>query len=132
MPITENLMGFGFECGDGWHELIETLSEQLESLIRRFVGEYPNCIFVPCATQVKEKYGSLCFYMSSATDEMFDWIDQAECLSEEICEECGKESRIKRKLGGWYYRNLCLHCFMEIKGQRERGIWCNHVIATEQ
>ena len=52
-----------FECEDGWFELIKELSAELLKII-----DETDC---SCrASQVKEKYGTLRFYMDTETDEM--------------------------------------------------------------
>jgi len=61
----------------------------------------------PRASQVKEKFGTLSFYMSSATDEMWDLISEAERKSGETCEDCGAPGR--RRGGGWIV-TLCDEC----------------------
>lgn len=81
---------FPFECGDGWYNLLDDLSAKLEAMIIPFVEDpdYPQD-GIPYATQVKEKYGTLRFYMSTSTDEMDDAIEEAEFESANICEVCG-------------------------------------------
>lgn len=69
---------FGFECGDGWFELIHTLAQSL--------SQYPDLR----ATQVKEKFGGLRFYAAGiAPDEAWQAMASAEDRSCEICEKCG-------------------------------------------
>lgn len=93
--IRSSCMAFGFECGDGWYELIRELSEKLCPLVekakRKLSDEFE---FEPKASQVKEKYGELRFYMDYATDEMFDLICEYEDRSGKICEVCGKPGGI--------------------------------------
>jgi len=45
---------------------------------------------LPYATQVKEKFGLLRFYVSYATEQHHEFIRMAEYLSERTCEVCGK------------------------------------------
>ena len=73
----ESCMAFGFEVGDGWFDIINELSAKLEPL-------------GAVATQVKEKYGTLRFYVHTADEEAFDYIDDAELASESTCEMCGR------------------------------------------
>lgn len=56
-PIILNLMNGGFECGDGWFNLIYELSKKIEEQNDKIAD--PNDYFI--AMQVKEKYGSLEF-----------------------------------------------------------------------
>ena len=93
-------MCWGFSCGDGWFELIWDLSSKLEPLIEQWITENPeHKDSHPRASQVKEKFGSLRFYMSCGTDEMYNLISEAESKSYQTCESCGKEGKLRR--GGW-------------------------------
>jgi len=83
-----------FDCGDGWFDLIDRLSMKLEALINEFKLLNPDCEIIPYVTQVKEKYGVLCFYSSCFTDTMCLLIDEAEFESCHICEICGKEGKL--------------------------------------
>lgn len=97
-PLTESLMGFGFECGDGWFELIKELSEKLEPLGVE-------------ALQVKEKWGTLRFYLTNATDEAWDLVEAAEEASESICEECGAPGKMRDE--HLWVLTLCDQCDKE-------------------
>jgi hypothetical protein len=70
---------FDFECGDGWFELIDNLCSLL------MIDE----TLTPVATQVKEKFGTLRFYVNEATDYQYELIDRANTLSQNTCEVCG-------------------------------------------
>lgn len=89
-PLTHSLMGFGFECGDGWFELIKKLCEDIQALNRDKDFE---------VMQVKEKYGSLRFYCYGSDDAIYDLIEKAEKDSETICENCGKIGSIDYDAG---------------------------------
>jgi len=78
----------GFEVADGWFELIHNLSSKLEALILKLQQENPDEP-LPCVVQVKEKFGTLRFYLSSSTDEMESLINEAEELSSRTCDQCG-------------------------------------------
>lgn len=64
----------------------------------------------PAASQVKEKFGTLRFYLTSGTDEMYDLIHEAEAKSATTCEDCGTPG--KRRGGGWIL-TLCDQCAKE-------------------
>jgi hypothetical protein len=88
-------MCWGFP-GDGWEPLIRRLSEKLERAIAAMPeGERPR------AAQVKEKFGTLRFCMTSETEEMSAWIQEAEDESAETCETCGAPGKLRGK--GWLY-----------------------------
>lgn len=61
----------------------------------------------PRASQVKEKFGGLRFYMTSHTEGMDELIREAEALSEKTCEECGGPGKLNST--GWI-RCLCREC----------------------
>ncbi len=92
-PITQSLMAFGCECGDGW-----------EPLLRRLFGQLSAGVVL---TQVKEKWGGLRVYFYGATDAEYDLIDAAERASLTICEVCGQPG--KPNPTGWI-STLCDSC----------------------
>lgn len=100
-PLTESLMAFGFECGDGWFSLIKELCEKLKALKLKDFR----------VLQVKEKYGGLRFYTGSVetkkADEVFRLIDEAGGKSYTICEACGKPGQPNKD--GWI-ETLCESC----------------------
>jgi len=85
-------MMWGFECGPGWEPLIRNLSRELEAEILKIPEVHREYI---CASQVKEKYGTLRFYCHSETDEMSRIIRYYEHKSAETCEECGKTGTLR-------------------------------------
>lgn len=91
-------MCWGFECCDGWEPLIRGLCESLMKIAKE-EGAPP-----PVASQVKEKFGGLRFYVHSATERMWDAIANAEYESEKICEFCGEPGAPNDS--GWI-RTLC-------------------------
>ena len=70
---------------------------------------------VPVASQVKEKFGGLRFYVNGAIDKHWNYISFAESMSYRTCEECGAPG--KRYTDGWH-RTLCdIHADMDGRGQ---------------
>jgi hypothetical protein len=57
--------------------------------------------------QVKEKYGGLRFYVNGGNVDTDKLISEAEALSYEICEVCGKKG--KPNEDGWI-STLCKKC----------------------
>ncbi len=107
--MRQTCMCWGFSCGDGWYEIIREAAEKLEPLIAKYKKTYPgDCR--PRASQVKEKFGTLRFYMSSQTDEMCPIIDEVESKSCVTCEDCGKKGKLRT--GGWLV-TLCNKCNKE-------------------
>lgn len=92
-PFTQ----FGFECNDGWFDLIDRLSAELEAIIvampERERKQY-HCL------QCKEKFGTLRFYILYDEDgKMFEAIMRAEGRSAITCEECGGIGKLRER--GW-------------------------------
>jgi hypothetical protein len=95
-------MCWGFECGDGWFDLIKRLSERLKEISERTGDDIQ-------AEQVKEKYGTLRFYINGGDEEAYKTIDKAERESEHTCELCGNNAgRLTEQFGWW--RVLCQKC----------------------
>ena len=67
-PMTQSCMYWGFSCGDGWFDLIDTLCARLQ-----FATDHNKAPQV-VATQVKEKWGMLCFYYWGATTNKAAWL----------------------------------------------------------
>jgi hypothetical protein len=122
-------MCWGFSCGEGWFKIIYDLSEKLEAEILKLPPEErPYC----CASQVKEKYGTLRFYLSASTDEMEKLISEACKKSARTCEECGKRGCV-RVDGGWYFTACKKHSRGAPKAwtwwdrlKFKLGRWCLH------
>lgn len=100
LPLSETGMCWGFECGDGWFDLLWQLSQALEGEARQ-QGLNPDADEWPCATQVKEKFGGLRFYMRHETSAMTALIENAETLSERTCDVCGQSGIQSRSTSGW-------------------------------
>lgn len=85
----ESLMCWGFDCGDGWFELIWKLSTDIENAAK-CDGLDPDGDEWPEAVQVKQKFGALRFYVRNASDAIRNMIAKAVEESERICEATGK------------------------------------------
>jgi len=86
--VQESLMSIGFDCGDGWFDLIWTLSQKIEDMARK-AGLEPQSNGWPEAIQVKQKMGTLRFYLDNPTETMTALIRKAEQDSAKTCETCG-------------------------------------------
>ena len=123
-----------FACGDGWFPLIHKLSADIENEAMR-TGTRMESEQWPQAIQVKEKFGTLRYYIVAPDAEdrdskielsveargglmsfrpvakakgIFDLIEAAESASGSICEECGQPASLLSN-GGWW-RTLCRPC----------------------
>jgi len=113
----ETCMYWGFSCGDGWYWLIDKLCSQLQwnTDKNNQNGEYPQVV----AAQVKEKFGTLRFYVEGATREQYGVIGFAENLSRYICEDCGTTKNMGQT-SGWI-KNICEDCSKDNKNPWKRN-----------
>ena len=93
-PMNQTAMCWGFDTGDGWLKLVDDLSYKIQE--RCTQEGYTDVV----ATQVKEKYGSLRFYINHGVDFIYELIDAAEAKSMSICELCGNPGELYTD--GWY------------------------------
>ena len=63
------------------------------------------------ASQVKEKYGTLRFYLTGGTEEMYAIIHKAESQSSKTCEECGKPGKVRGKM---WLSTRCAACWKKV------------------
>lgn len=94
--------GIIFECAHGWYDIIDELSVKIENILEKYENDDMYAI------QVKEKYGTLRFYMSCETNEIVELIDEAEALSSQVCETCGAPAKMR---GVCWIEVKCDKCF---------------------
>lgn len=99
--LKNNLMAFGFDCGEGWYPLIHELLNKIQDIADRDGIDLQ-------VVQIKEKFGSLRVYMNWETDEVSNLIEAYERKSVTICEVCGKPGELKRDRG--WYSTTCAVC----------------------
>jgi len=78
---------FGIECGSGW----KSLYEPIIALCKK---ENVDIL------QIKEKFGTLRFYVANISPFLDDEIRKAEIASQNICEICGSSGKL-RNSNGW-------------------------------
>lgn len=132
-------MFWGFETGDGWYGIIRRLSERLTELDAKHSRWYRRLWAWVCwiaeslgrrrwytvwyalrcgwpesstiATQVKEKFGGLRFYISGGSEEAYTAIDEAAAESYRTCEHCGEPGKCNER--GWL-ATLCDNCRADV------------------
>jgi hypothetical protein len=108
-------MNFGFEHGDGWFKLVWNLCEDLDKLEKERWAKIPADEKASLllkgedsglrVVQVKEKFGTLRFYVDNADDAMYKRIHKAEHDSSSVCEICGKPAKLDESMA--WVRTLC-------------------------
>ena len=131
--MQETCMCWGFECGDGWFDLLDQLMGNIQHHIdwkekqRNWAIEWnkenpnepreiPDLVSQVTLDQVKEKFGTLRFYYSGGDDRIDGMVTLAEGMSGVICEGCGNPG--KRRGGGWIH-TYCEPC--ETKREEQRA-----------
>lgn len=96
----ESCFSFGFECGNGWEGIIRQAASRLEKINEGL----PEDQWIRAA-QIKEKYGTLRFYLHNVNVDVADLAyaitENAELLSESTCETCGALGELRGR--GWVY-----------------------------
>lgn len=135
---SETLMCFGLTCGDGWYNIIDNLckliSEEVEDTPRRIehikaILEKTDISFKQReifdnllktlessrvedvqVVQVKEKYGTLSFYVNNYNEKIRGYIEFAGLMSGCTCETCGLPG--KPTTSRWI-KTMCPKCESE-------------------
>lgn len=117
-PMTETCMCWGFDCGDGWFNILKNLMNEIQHHIDWREKQHNWAIqwneenpdkprkvpeLVPQVTldQVKEKFGTLRFYYTGGDDVIDGMVRMAESMSGVTCETCGNVGELRDE--GWYY-----------------------------
>jgi len=114
----ESCLGRGFECGNGWMPLIDSLCHNIQTHIdghNKYLQKGEKIIPQFIATQVKEKFGALRIYHDGGDDYCRGLVDMAASWSWNACELCGKGG--KRHVGhtkGWI-GSICDECSEKTK-----------------
>ena len=99
---------FGLEINAGWYPLVEDLICKIEGRLaeKQALGlldpDYPFSV-----QQIKEKFGTLRFYVYGADDTIYGWINEAEAKSASVCEFCGGDGKL---CGSSWIHTLCESC----------------------
>lgn len=106
--LQNNLMSFGWECDKGWYPIIQELIDRLNNLKS---SSRLEDIYV---LQIKEKFGTLRFYVSGGNDDSDSLITYYEGLSEHVCEKCGEFYTSRLRVKNHWYKTLCDKCAKEL------------------
>jgi len=95
---------FGFDCGDGWYHILDTLMGSIKHH-QKFKKIEPIKI-----KQIKEKFGTLSFYYTGGDEYIHGLVSMASSMSARTCECCGTTDGVGMTSGGWYSVS-CEDCF---------------------
>ena len=126
--MMETTMCWGFECGDGWFKILDSLMSNIQHYTDwnndNFAKGYKQYKQVPQVTldQVKEKFGTLRFYYTGGDAYISGMVSLAESLTAVTCESCGNVG--KTRGGGWVH-TYCEPCeeAREIARAKETEEW---------
>ena len=112
----------GIDCGPGWLPLVAALCDRLQWYCDHHRIKYPE------VRQIKDKFGSLCFYIDSENYHgnmgkgVYSIIGDYEAMSRYVCEECGTTVDV-----GWctgWIKSVCQPCFdSKIKARWPDRVW---------
>jgi len=112
-PMQETCMCWGFDCGDGWFNILDQLMGNIQHHIdwnnKNFEKGYAQYKQVTQVTldQVKEKFGTLRFYYTGGDDIIDGMVRMAESMSGVMCEECSAPAKTH---GPGWIRTICTPC----------------------
>jgi hypothetical protein len=86
--MTETAMCWGFDCDDGWFQILNQLCNNIQHHIN-WKNKDGEVVAQVVADQVKEKFGTLRFYYTGGDDYISGLVSMAESMSGVTCEECG-------------------------------------------
>ena len=128
--MKETCMCWGFECGDGWFNILDQLMSNIQHHIdwkekqRNWAvtfnskdkpeefREVPELIPQVTLDQVKEKLGTLRFYYTGGDEYIRGMVTMAESMSGTTCETCGNVGKFRGK--SWFYTSCDEH---NLKGE---------------
>ena len=105
---TGSCMDFGLQCGSGWFPLLGRLLAKIEAhLAEKYAAGFRDPDYGFRIDQIKEKFGTLRFYVGGGDDQIFQWIVDAEQESARTCELTGLSGTLHTKRGGFWLQTLC-------------------------
>jgi len=107
--LYRNLREFGFECEDGWFDLIQQLSAEIVNAAEK-EAILPNSEKYPSIIILKQKFGELrVSFEEPISDRFEELVGKASQQSVKICEQCGAPGQPKNGERGWV-KTLCEQC----------------------
>ena len=120
-PMQETCMCWGFDCGDGWFNILDQLMGNIQHHID-WKNKKEEVVAQVTLDQVKEKFGTLRFYYTGGDDVIDGMVRMAESMSGVTCEECSAPA--KTHGSGWIC-TICASCeeARELARQKANEEW---------
>lgn len=101
LPMNQTCMCWGISHSDGWYDILDRLCNLIQWHVDQ--KDLPQVE----AVQVKEKFGTLRFYVNHQDDYISGCIAMAESMSARTCELCGKPGKLYSR--GWWVTRCLEH-----------------------
>ena len=88
LPMTQTCMCWGIDTGDGWYQIIDELCGKIQEHVTSIKRKTHRKFSIE-ATQVKEKFGALRFYLNYSDDYIDNLVEEATKKSYKTCDVCG-------------------------------------------
>ena len=121
LPMQETCMCWGFDCGDGWFNILDQLMGNIQHHID-WKNKKEEVVAQVTLDQVKEKFGTLRFYYTGGDDVIDGMVRMAESMSGVTCEECSAPAKTH---GPGWIRTICEPCeeARELARQKANEEW---------
>lgn len=106
--IFQNIHWANYGFPPTWAKLVDNLCNEIQTYC-----DENRCEQIECE-QIKEKFGTLRFYVDSAPLEVYDIIRKYENKSATICQMCGCTDCDVSAVGSWI-KYLCNACKIVVK-----------------
>ena len=125
----ETCMCWGFACGDGWYNIINTLCSNIQHHIdwtlknntwdlEKGVENPRPAVQQVVVDQVKEKFGTLRFYYSGGDEYIAGLVSMAESMTAVTCESCGNPGE---RMGSGWIKTMCKPCEVQrVESRRQQ------------
>ena len=120
-PMQETCMCWGFDCGDGWFNILDQLMGNIQHH-SDWKNKKEEVVAQVTLDQVKEKFGTLRFYYTGGDDVIDGMVRMAESMSGVTCEECSAPANTH---GPGWIRTICEPCeeARELARQKANEEW---------
>jgi hypothetical protein len=116
--MQETCMCWGFECGDGWFNILDQLMGNIQHHID-WQNKKGEVVAQVTLDQVKEKFGTLRFYYTGGDDYIRGMVTMAEAMSGVVCEECSAPAKTH---GPGWIRTICDPCEQQRNAKQLRDL----------